>query len=195
MNGLKKLKENVQAFPRNGNFQGDNLSKDTIILGGGCFWCIEALFKESDGVLKIVSGYSGGYTENPTYQEICTGKTGHSEVCEIEYDKNKVDLESILNFFWRIHDPTTLNRQGNDVGTQYRSIVLYKNEKERNTALKIKLEIEELKIYKEKLVTEIKQLDKFYTAEDYHQNYYYNNTDAPYCLFVIKPKLLKLKKN
>ena len=166
---------------------------DTIILGGGCFWCIEALFKQLDGVTKIVSGYSGGYTENPTYQEICTGKTGHAEVCEIEYDKKKVTLESILDFFWRIHDPTTLNRQGNDVGTQYRSIVLYKNQDEQQTALKIKMEIEQFKIYKENIVTEIKQLDKFYIAEDYHQDYYYKNSNAPYCLFEIKPKLQKLK--
>ena len=166
---------------------------DTIILGGGCFWCIEALFKELDGVIKIVSGYSGGNSENPTYEEICTGKTGHAEVCEIEYDKNKISLESVLNFFWKIHDPTTLNRQGNDVGTQYRSIVLYKNEDEQKIALRIKIEIEKSQIYKEKVTTEIKQLEKFYVAEDYHQNYYSNNSNAPYCLFVIKPKLQKLK--
>lgn len=166
---------------------------DTIILGGGCFWCIEALFKELDGVIKIVSGYSGGNPENPTYEEICTGKTGHAEVCEIEYDKNKISLESVLNFFWKIHDPTTLNRQGNDVGTQYRSIVLYKNEDEYKTALRIKKEIEKSQIYKEKVITEIKQLEKFYIAEDYHQDYYSNNSTAPYCLFVIKPKLQKLK--
>ena len=166
---------------------------DTIILGGGCFWCIEALFKELDGVTKIVSGYSDGNSENPTYEEICTGKTGHAEVCEIEYDKNKISLESVLNFFWKIHDPTTLNRQGNDVGTQYRSIVLYKNEDEQKIALRIKIEIEKSQIYKEKVTTEIKQLEKFYIAEDYHQNYYSNNSNAPYCLFVIKPKLQKLK--
>ncbi len=166
---------------------------DTIILGGGCFWCIEALFKELDGVSKIVSGYSGGNSENPTYEEICTGKTGHAEVCEIEYNRNKISLESVLNFFWKIHDPTTLNRQGNDVGTQYRSIVLYKNEDEQKTALRIKIEIEKSQIYKEKVTTEIKQLEKFYVAEDYHQDYYSNNSNAPYCLFVINPKLEKLK--
>ena len=148
------------------------MNTDTIILGGGCFWCIEALFKELDGVINIVSGYSGGNSKNPTYEEICTGKTGHAEVCEIEYDKNKISLESVLNFFWKIHDPTTLNRQGNDVGTQYRSIVLYKNENEQETALRIKMEIEKSQIYKEKVTTEIKELQKFYVAEDYHQDYY-----------------------
>ena len=169
------------------------MNTDTIILGGGCFWCIEALFKELDGVINIVSGYSGGNSKNPTYEEICTGKTGHAEVCEIEYDKNKISLESVLNFFWKIHDPTTLNRQGNDVGTQYRSIVLYKNENEQETALRIKMEIEKSQIYKEKVTTEIKELQKFYVAEDYHQDYYPNNSTAPYCLFVIKPKLQKLQ--
>ena len=169
------------------------MNTDTIILGGGCFWCIEALFKELDGVINIVSGYSGGNSKNPTYEEICTGKTGHAEVCEIEYDKNKISLESVLNFFWKIHDPTTLNRQGNDVGTQYRSIVLYKNENEQETDLRIKMEIEKSQIYKEKVTTEIKELQKFYVAEDYHQDYYSNNSTAPYCLFVIKPKLQKLQ--
>ena len=169
------------------------MNTDTIILGGGCFWCIEALFKELHGVTNIVSGYSGGNSENPTYKEVCTGNTGHAEVCEIEYDKDKISLEKILNFFWEIHDPTTLNRQGNDVGTQYRSIILYKNENEQKTALKMK--IEKSKIYQEKLTTEIKQLERFFIAEDYHQDYYSNNSSNPYCLFVIKPKLEKLKKS
>ena len=170
------------------------MNTDTIILGGGCFWCIEALFKELDGVINIVSGYSGGNSKNPTYEEICTGKTGHAEVCEIEYDKNKISLESVLNFFWKIHDPTTLNRQGNDVGTQYRSIILYHNEEQKNLANEYKLRLDDSGAYDKPLVTQIEKFDKFFLAEEYHQDYYSLNSNEPYCSFVIKPKLEKFKK-
>lgn len=160
--------------------------------GGGCFWCMEAEFQQIPGVISVTSGFAGGRTENPTYKEVCTGETGHAEVTQIEFDPRKVSYEKLLRYFWDAHDPTTLNRQGNDEGTQYRSIILYNNEAQKDAAVKSKAEAQ--KNFNTPIVTEIVPLKKFYKAENYHQNYYNNNTEAPYCQMVIRPKLQKFEK-
>ena len=166
----------------------ENTEKATI--GGGCFWCIEAVYERIEGVVSVVSGYAGGDTENPTYREISSGKTGHAEVVQIEYLPDLISYEKILSLFWQAKDPTTLNRQGADVGSQYRSIILYHNDEQRKVAEKSKQEAQ--KDFNDSIVTEIKALDTFYPAEDYHQDYYDNNTTAGYCRVVIAPKLKKL---
>jgi peptide-methionine (S)-S-oxide reductase len=160
--------------------------------GGGCFWCMEAEFQKVPGVISITSGFAGGRTENPTYEAVCTGETGHAEVTQIAFDPQKVSYEKLLEYFWDAHDPTTLNRQGADVGTQYRSVILYSSEAQKVAAEKSKAEAQ--KNFKDPIVTEIAPLKKFYKAEDYHQDYYNNHTSAPYCQIVIKPKLQKFEK-
>jgi peptide-methionine (S)-S-oxide reductase len=159
--------------------------------GAGCFWCVEAVFEQLEGVHSVIAGYAGGDTPNPTYSEVCKGKTGHAEVAQIVFDPSKINFEQLLDLFWKSHDPTTLNRQGADIGTQYRSVIFYHDENQRITAEKSK--IEAAKYIKDAIVTEIKPLEKFYEAENYHQDYYKNNPMAPYCMFVIQPKLDKLK--
>jgi len=161
--------------------------------GGGCFWCFDAIFKTEDGVKKVTSGYAGGKTSNPTYEQVCAGATGHAEVVQIEFDPAKVSYEQLLDLFWRAHDPTTLNRQGADHGTQYRSIILYHNEAQKQAAEKSKHKAAGQ--FKDPIVTEIISLKEFYSAEGYHQDYYKNNPRAPYCTMVIHPKLEKLKKH
>ena len=165
---------------------------DYIILGGGCFWCIEAIYQNMDGITSVISGYSGGHDKDPNYKNVCNGTTGHAEVVKINYNPNIITLKNIIDQFWLIHDPTTLNRQGADVGTQYRSIIFYKDKIEKETILKSKENLVKMNIYKDKIVTEIEELNIFYEAEAYHQDYYKNNQNAPYCQFVIKPKLNKL---
>jgi peptide-methionine (S)-S-oxide reductase len=160
-------------------------------LGGGCFWCMEAVFERLPGVVSVTSGFAGGTTENPTYREVCTETTGHAEVTEIEFDPAKISYAKLLEVFWQAHDPTTLNRQGADEGTSYRSIILYRNEKQKLEAEKSKLEAQ--KNFRNPIVTEIVPLKKFYKAEDYHQQYYDNNSNAGYCQVVIAPKLEKLE--
>lgn len=160
--------------------------------GGGCFWCVEAVFQRLNGVKSVTSGYAGGKTENPTYEDICTGTTGHAEVIQIEFDPAKLKYEDLLDLFWQAHDPTTLNRQGADVGTQYRSVIFYHNDAQKLAAEKSKKEAAPQ--FKDPIVTEIVPLAKFYKAERYHQNYYNNNPNAPYCRVVIRPKLDKLLK-
>ena len=162
------------------------------VFGGGCFWCLDAIFRNVKGVKNVLCGYAAGRRKNPTYEQVCTGVSGHAEVVEIEYDENKISYEDLLDIFFTIHDPTQLNRQGNDVGTQYRSIILYLDENQKEKALK---KLQELKNKGINAVTEIKPLEKFYKAEDYHQNYFYNNPDNPYCAYVIAPKLEKFFKN
>ncbi len=162
--------------------------------GGGCFWCVEAVFERMKGVKSVESGYAGGHVENPTYQQVTTGKTGHAEVAQIEYDPDEIGYEELLEIFFKTHDPTTLNRQGNDVGTQYRSIILYHNEEQKDVAEKVKARLEESGEYKQPIVTEIKPLGTFYEAEDYHQDYYKNNPNQAYCRIVIAPKLEKAEK-
>jgi peptide-methionine (S)-S-oxide reductase len=158
--------------------------------GGGCFWCIEAVFQRIDGVTSVASGYAGGKTENPTYKEVCSGETGHAEVLQIEFDPKKLSYDKLLEVFWLAHDPTTLNRQGNDAGTQYRSIILYHDEGQKAAAEKSKKAAQAQ--FDSPIVTEITPLKKFYKAEGYHQNYYNNNPNIPYCAFVIRPKLKKV---
>ena len=168
--------------------------KEQITLGGGCFWCVEALYQELEGVEKVVSGYAGGTVKNPTYQAVCNGTTGHAEVIQITFDKKKITNKEIIEIFLTVHDPTTLNRQGADVGTQYRSIILYKTEEQKKIAEQVKKEFEKEKIWSEPIVTEIKALEEFYEAEEYHQNYYKNNTNQSYCRVVITPKVAKFRK-
>jgi peptide-methionine (S)-S-oxide reductase len=167
---------------------------DTAILGAGCFWCVEAVFQRIDGVEKVISGYSGGFIKNPPYREVCEGTTGHAEVCLLKYDPKKVSFETLLSVFWQTHNPTTLNRQGNDVGTQYRSAIFYMNEEQKILAEKYKKELSESGAFKDPIVTEIAAYTNFYPAEDYHQNYYNDNTSQGYCQFVIAPKLEKFEK-
>jgi len=161
-------------------------------LGGGCFWCTEAIFQMLPGVKSVASGYAGGTKENPTYKEVCTGTTGHAEVIQIEYDPKVVSYEKVLETFWEAHDPTTLNRQGNDSGTQYRSIILYSNEAQKAAAEKSKAEAQ--KHFSKAITTEIVPLKKFYKSEDYHQDYYRSNPNQPYCRMVIQPKVEKFEK-
>lgn len=162
----------------------------SLVLGGGCFWCVEALYERMEGVFGVRSGYAGGETPNPSYQQIGTGTTGHAEVVEITYDPSTVSLEELLDFFWEAHDPTTLNRQGADVGPQYRSIILPADEAQE-AAAKASMEAAQGR-FERPIVTEIKRLDTFWPAETYHQDYFRNNPNAPYCRFVILPKLKKL---
>jgi peptide-methionine (S)-S-oxide reductase len=163
-------------------------------LGGGCFWCTEAVFVELKGVEKVVSGYTGGETPNPTYKDICTGRSGHAEVINVYFDSQIISFEDILRVFFHTHDPTTLNRQGNDAGTQYRSAIFYHTEMQNTSAKKILKEIEISGLWTNKIVTEITNFVRFYTAEDYHQDYYKFHGNAPYCAFVISPKMAKFRK-
>jgi len=161
------------------------------VVGGGCFWCTEAVFQKIPGVKAVISGYTGGTTENPTYEQVCSGTTGHAEVIRIEYDPKQVSYEKLLSYFWDAHDPTTLNRQGADVGTQYRSIILYRNEEEKAIAEKSKAEAQ--KRFSTPIVTQIVPLTKFYPAERYHQDFYENNPGHGYSRSVIQPKVQKFE--
>src|SRR5579859_1728579 len=165
---------------------------ETATLGGGCFWCTEALYQMLPGVKSVTSGYAGGTTANPTYQDVCTGRTGHAEVIQVEFDPSVTSYDKILATFWEAHDPTTLNQQGADHGTQYRSIILYNSEAQRLAAEKSKAEAQ--KRFSKPIVTEIVPLKKFYKAEGYHQDYYRSNPNQPYCRFVIQPKVEKFEK-
>lgn len=161
-------------------------------LANGCFWCSEAIFKRLKGVKSVLPGYSGGIVEDPTYEQVCTGKTGHAESIQIEFDPTVIPYEKILDVFWHTHDPTTLNRQGNDVGTQYRSAIFYHDQGQKEIAQKSKGGLEKAGVYKNPTVTEITPFKNFYVAEDYHKNYYENHQDAAYCSVVINPKVRKL---
>lgn len=172
----------------------NNSITDTATFGAGCFWCVEAVFQEIKGVIKVTSGYSGGNIKNPGYKEVCTGLTGHAEVCQIVYNPNEVSFKELLEAFWQTHDPTTLNRQGNDAGTQYRSVIFYHNESQRHLAEMYKDELNKSGAFDKPIVTAINPYINFYPAEDYHQNYYNQNGDAPYCQYVIKPKVDKFRK-
>jgi peptide-methionine (S)-S-oxide reductase len=168
---------------------------DTATFANGCFWCTEAIFEELEGVISATSGYTGGKTENPTYKQVCTGETGHAEALQIVYDPAKISFDELLEVFWETHDPTTLNRQGNDVGTQYRSGIFYHNEEQKQKAEKYKAELDKSGAFDKPIVTEITPFTKFYAAEDYHQQYFDNNENAnPYCRIVIRPKVDKFRK-
>lgn len=165
---------------------------ESITLAGGCFWCTEAIFKRLKGVSDVLPGYAGGNVSDPTYEQVCTGATGHAEAIQIHYDPQVIPLSKILDVFWHTHNPTTLNRQGNDVGTQYRSEIFYNNDEQRLIAEKSKADLEAEGIYKDPVVTKISQFTHFYPAENYHKNYYDKNQSAPYCNVIIDPKIHKL---
>lgn len=168
------------------------MKSEKIVFGGGCFWCTEAVFSLFEGVIRTISGYAGGTITDPTYEQVCTDKTGHAEVLEIEYDPKIISLEKLLDVFFTMHEPTSLNRQGNDVGTHYRSIILYTTKEQEKTSLEFIKKIQ--KDYDKPIVTEVKKLDRFYPAEEYHQKYYSRNSFEPYCLLVIGAKIHKVKK-
>jgi peptide-methionine (S)-S-oxide reductase len=168
-------------------------SLEVATLGAGCFWCVEAVFQRLHGVEKVVSGYSGGHLESPGYEQVCSGNTGHAEVCQIHYDPYKISFRELLEIFWMTHDPTTRNRQGNDIGSQYRSVILYHNERQKQEAEEVAAKLEAEKIWNHPLVTEIIPFTRFWPAEGYHQNYYNDNSDKGYCSLVIAPKLKKFK--
>ncbi|MCE7068624.1 peptide-methionine (S)-S-oxide reductase MsrA [Dyadobacter sp. CY326] len=172
----------------------DLANTETATFGTGCFWCTEAVMESLDGVKKVVSGYAGGHDPNPNYKEVCTGNTGHAECVEVTYDPKVISYADLLEAFFRSHDPTSLNRQGNDVGTQYRSVIFFHNEEQHKLAEQAKAELDKSGAYDKKIVTEITAAPKFFPAEDYHQNYFANNPDQGYCAFVIAPKLDKFKK-
>ena len=167
---------------------------DTIYFGAGCFWCVEAIFQQVNGVEEVTPGYCGGTTKNPTYNEVCSGKTGHAEVAKIVFNPSIVDLAHLLEVFWKTHDPTTLNRQGNDIGTQYRSAIFLVKDSHKDEVLKFKDELISEKVWDQPIVTQVEKIDVFYPAEDYHHNYYNNNKSQGYCQFVIQPKIEKYKK-
>jgi len=172
----------------------ENNNLETATLGAGCFWCVEAVFDDLKGVEDVVSGYSGGHTENPTYREVCSETTGHAEVTQIKFDPNVISFKEILQVFFSVHDPTTLNRQGNDVGTSYRSAIFYHDENQKRIAEEVIKEVTEEGVYDDPIVTEVTALDKFYPAEDYHQEYFANNPNQPYCAAVVAPKVAKFRK-
>jgi len=163
----------------------------TATFGGGCFWCTEAVFQTLKGVKRVVSGYMGGELKHPTYMEICNGDTGHAEVIQIEFDENLISFNELLLVFFKTHNPTTLNRQGNDIGTQYRSVVFYENNDQKALAEAMIKDLTDQKVFEAPIVTEVSPIDEFYEAEDYHQNYFKQNQNKPYCAFVIQPKLNK----
>ncbi|MBC5863602.1 peptide-methionine (S)-S-oxide reductase MsrA [Flavobacterium turcicum] len=167
---------------------------ETITLAGGCYWCVEAVYENLVGVQSAVSGYAGGKTSNPTYEDVSTGQSGYAEVVQLTYDKNVTNLDEIFKVFFTVHDPTTLNRQGADVGTQYRSAIFYKNENEKKISQALIKDLSKAKVYDSPIVTTLEPLTTFYKAESYHQNYYKNNSSQPYCKMVIQPKLEKFEK-
>ena len=163
-------------------------------LGGGCFWCVEAVYQRVDGVLSVKPGYAGGHVDNPSYRDVCSGKTGHAEVAKIEFDPDQISYQQILNVFWQAHDPTTLNKQGADVGTQYRSVIFYHSEEQKTRAENSKTEADQSEYWPNSIVTKITKINNYSDAEDNHDNYYRENPYQPYCQYVIKPKLDKLEK-
>ena len=166
---------------------------DTITFGAGCFWCVEAIFSDLNGVEQVISGYAGGSVKNPSYKEVCTGSTGHAEVCQVIYNSEIITYQELLEVFWQVHDPTTLNRQGGDVGTQYRSAIFYHNEEQRKVAEEFKATLNQEQVYPDPIVTEITAFTNFYPAEDYHQDYFELNGENPYCKAVVRPKVEKCR--
>ena len=189
--GQQKTKKQIPSTPA---IKSKNMHTEIITLGNGCFWCTEAIFQQVNGVTKVTSGYSGGHVENPTYEEVCEKTTGHAEVLQVEFDTTQVTIDEILEIFWQTHDPTTLNRQGNDVGPQYRSVVFYHNQQQKDRAEYFKKKLNESGAFNDPIVTAIEPFTNFYVAENYHQDYYKRNGNQPYCYFVIRPKLEKFEK-
>ena len=170
------------------------MGQEEVILGAGCFWCREAAFQELKGVIKVESGYSGGHVVAPSYEDVCTGETGHAEVIRLTFDPDVLPFKDVLEVYYSIHDPTTLNRQGNDIGTQYRSVIFYTSDRQKKEAEEKIKQLEQDRVFGRPIVTAVEKFSVFYPAEDYHRNYYKNNSTAPYCRAVISPKLDKLKK-
>lgn len=170
------------------------MATEKVVLGGGCFWCVEAALKQIEGVEAVRSGYMGGRTARPTYEQVCRGNSGHVEVAEITFDPQKLSLHDLLEIFFTAHDPTTLNRQGNDVGEQYRSVIFYSNAEQKKTAEEVIAELTREKVFPDPIVTAVEPASEFYIAEDYHQNYLENNPYQPYCMFVVAPKVQKIRK-
>ena len=171
----------------------ENNGLETATLAGGCFWCVEAVYDDLKGVEDVVSGYSGGRTENPTYRQVCDGDTGHAEVIQIKFDPNAISFKDVLHVFFSVHDPTTLNRQGNDIGTQYRSAIFYHSDEQKRIAEETIREVAEEGVYDDPIVTEVVPFEKFWPAEDYHQEYFENNPNQPYCAAVVAPKVAKFR--
>jgi peptide-methionine (S)-S-oxide reductase len=188
--GQQKSKKQLPSTPIS---KSKSMHTEIITLGNGCFWCTEAIFQQVKGVTKVTSGYSGGHVENPTYEEVCEKTTGHAEVLQVEFDTTQVTIDEILEIFWQTHDPTTLNRQGNDVGPQYRSVVFYHNKSQKERAEFFKKKLDESGAFGNPIVTAIEPYTNFYVAENYHQDYYNKNGNQPYCYFVIRPKLEKFE--
>ncbi|TAG02264.1 MAG: peptide-methionine (S)-S-oxide reductase [Cytophagia bacterium] len=188
---IAQTKKNNTKKNKNMN---ENVKLELATFGAGCFWCVEAVFQRLEGVEKVESGYAGGKTERPTYKEICTGLTGHAEVCQISYNPQKISFEELLEVFWGTHDATTINQQGNDIGTQYRSAVFYHNQNQKNLAEAYKEKITKEKVFDAPVITEITAYNNYYPAEQYHQNYYNQNSSQGYCSYTIAPKIEKLKK-
>lgn len=185
--------ENQLQLNNNITMNHNNFERATF--GGGCFWCVEAVFEQLNGVESVTSGFAGGHTKNPTYKEVCTGKTGHAEVIQIEFDPKLISYDELLEVFWTVHNPTQLNRQGNDIGEQYRSIILYENEQQKQIASSSIKKFESSEMYEGDFTTQLVPLDTFYKAEDYHQNYFQTVGDEnPYCTLVVKPKVDKFYK-
>ena len=187
-------KSNTTNIKNQMDINTNGVKTDTATFASGCFWCVEAVFQELKGVLSVTSGYTGGKIKNPSYREVCSGLTGHAEACQIVYDPTIISFDELLEAFWASHDPTTLNRQGADQGTQYRSAIFYHNEQQNQLSETYKAKLNSEKAFAKPIVTEISPAVTFYKAEDYHQNYYSQNGDAPYCSFVIVPKLEKFRK-
>jgi len=189
------LVQSVVGYEKNEiTMNTDNQNKlETATFAAGCFWCVEAVFQQIEGVQSVTSGYSGGHVKNPSYKEVTTGKTGHAEAIQIKYDPDKISYGELLEVFWKTHDPTTLNRQGPDIGTQYRSVIFYHNEEQKHIAEGSKKEMDNSGYFNDPIVTEIEPYNNFYVAEDYHQNFYSNNPNQPYCRLRIDPKMEKLQ--
>ena len=185
---------NANEYNVNPKIMNKETNLDTIVFGAGCFWCVEAVFQQLNGVLQVTPGYSGGFSKTPTYKEVCNGTTGHAEVAKIVFDPSLISLTKLVEVFFMTHDPTTLNRQGNDVGTQYRSCVFCLNQDQFKVVSYIKDKLNESQIWPKPIVTELALLEQFYEAENYHHNYYNNNKNQGYCKYVIQPKLEKFKK-
>lgn len=186
------MSNNDNKFSSTSTNNKNNKDVEIATIANGCFWCTEAIFSRVKGIKSVIPGYSGGTASNPSYEQVCTGKTGHAEAIQIKFDPRIITFEKILNIFWHTHDPTTLNRQGNDAGTQYRSAIFYHDENQKKAAEKLKNELAEGGVFKDRIVTEITPFSNFYAAENYHKDYYENNRNAPYCSYVIDPKIEKL---
>jgi len=193
-NPNKSMNNSTTSLASSTGQSSGTLNTDTATLANGCFWCTEAIFQQLEGVLKVSSGYSGGHVVDPSYKEVCTGTTGHAECIQIIFDPAKISFDELLEVFWQTHDPTTLNRQGNDEGTQYRSAVFYHSQEQKEKAEKYKTELNKSGAFKDPIVTEIAPFTSFYVAENYHQDYYNQNGSQPYCSYVIRPKLEKFQK-